>query len=205
MKSRCMVWVGVVAAALFVFFFASMPTLAAEAAQEDPAASPAGVAFRWLNFIFVFGGAAYLIAKNGGSFFRGNAKAIAASITEAQAVKAEADRELREVETKIARLDQEVVELREASRRDSLAEAERLRASGQAEIEKIKQTARAEMAAADRVAQQELRSLAASLAVEHAAALVNQKMNPTIRERIFRAFLGALGQGQVAGTGRSPN
>ena len=58
---------------------------------------------------------AYLIAKNGGAFFRGNAKAIAASITEAQAAKAAADRELSEVNAKISRLDQEVAELREGS------------------------------------------------------------------------------------------
>jgi len=103
---------------LLIFFLAALPALAAEGAEEDPAASTAGLIFRWLNFILVFGGIGYLIAKHGGAFFRANAKAIAASITEATAAKAEADRELREVETKIARLDKEITDLREAARRN---------------------------------------------------------------------------------------
>jgi F-type H+-transporting ATPase subunit b len=178
---------------LLIFFLAALPALAAEGA-EDPAVSTAGLIFRWLNFLLVFGGIGYLIAKHGGAFFRANAKAIAASITEASAAKAEADRELREVETKIARLDQEVRELREAARLDSAAEAERLRSSGRAEIEKISQAGRGELAAAERAAQQELRAIAASMAVERAGALVSSRMNREIRARIFHSFLGELGR-----------
>jgi F-type H+-transporting ATPase subunit b len=179
---------------LLIFFLMTLPALAAEAAGEDPAASVTGLIFRWLNFILVFGGIGYLIAKHGGAFFRANAKAIAASITEASAAKAEADRELREVEAKIARLDQEVAELREAARRDSIAEAERLRASGRAEIEKITQAARGELYAAERAAQQELRALAASTAVERAGALVSSRMNGEIRAKMFHSFLVELGR-----------
>jgi F-type H+-transporting ATPase subunit b len=179
---------------LLIFFLAALPALAAEGAEEDPAASTAGLIFRWLNFILVFGGIGYLIAKHGGAFFRANAKAIAASITEASAAKADADRELHEVETKIARFDQEVAELREAARRDSDAEAERLRGSGRAEIEKISQAACGELVAAERAAQQELRAIAASMAVERAGALVSSRMNREIRARIFHSFLGELGR-----------
>ena len=181
------------ASGLLIFLLTALPALAAEA-EENHGASTAEVIFRWLNFILVFGGIGYLIAKHGGAFFRANAKAIAASITEAQAAKAEADRELREVETKITRLDQEVAELHEAARRDSAAEAERLRASGRAEIEKISQAARGELVASERAAQQELRAIAASMAVERAGALVSSRMNNEIRARIFHAFLGELGR-----------
>jgi F-type H+-transporting ATPase subunit b len=182
------------AGGLLIFFLTALPVPAAEAAGEDPAASTTGLIFRWLNFILVLGGIAYLIARYGGAFFRANAKTIAASITEAQAAKAEADRELHEVEAKIGRLDQEVAELREAARRDSTAEAERLRASGRAEMEKIAQAARGELHAAERAAQQELRALAASMAVERAGTLVSSRMDGKMRSRIFRSFLGELGR-----------
>jgi len=182
------------ASVLVIFFVTALPALAGEASVEDPAEATAGLIFRWLNFILVFGGIGYLIAKRGGAFFHANAKAIAASINEAQAAKAEADRELREVETKIARLDQEVAELREAAWRDSTAEAERLRASGRAEIEKISQAARGELAASERAAQQELRAMAASMAVERAGALLSSRMNGEIRARMFHTFLGELGR-----------
>jgi F-type H+-transporting ATPase subunit b len=180
---------------LLIFFFMALPILAAEGAEPDPADSTAGLIFRWLNFLIVFGGIAYLIAKHGGAFFRGNAKEIAASIVEATAVKAEADRELREVEVKVARLDQDVAELREEARRNWTAESERLHAAGVTEIEKINLAARAELAASERAAQQQVREIAASMAVERAAALVSSMMNAEIRARMFQSFLGELGKG----------
>jgi F-type H+-transporting ATPase subunit b len=179
---------------MLTFFLTTLPVLAAEGAAEDSGAATAEVIFHWLNFALVFGGMAYLIAKHGGPFFRANAKAIAASITEATAAKEEADRELHEVEAKIARLDQEIAELREAARRDSAAEGDRLLASGRVEIEKIRQAARGELAASERAAQQALRAIAASLAVDQAGALVSSRMNDATRGRIFRAFLGELGR-----------
>jgi F-type H+-transporting ATPase subunit b len=181
--------------ALLVFFFMALPAFAEEGAKLDPAESPTGLIFRWLNFLIVFGAIAYLIAKHGGAFFRGNAKEIAASIVEATATKAEADRELHEVETKIARIDQDVTQMREEARRNWAAESERLRASGVAEIEKINQAARAELTASERAAQQQVREIAASMAVDRAAALVSSMMNAEVRARMFQSFLSELGRG----------
>jgi F0F1-type ATP synthase membrane subunit b/b' len=186
---------GFASGAFLIFIFTALPLLAAEGAEPDPADSTAGLIFRWLNFLLVFGGIAYLIAKHGGAFFRGNAKEIAASIVEATADKAEADRELHAVEVKIARLDQDVVEMREEARRNWVAESERLHASGQAEIEKIAYAARGELAASERAAHQQVREVAASMAVERAAVLVSSMMNTEIRARMFQSFLGELGRG----------
>ncbi len=187
-------WFSPAAGVFTILFLATLPMLAAEGAEPDPADSTAGLIFRWLNFALVFGGIGYLIAKNGGAFFSANAKAIASSITEAQAAKAAADRELSEVNAKISRLDQELAELREAARRDGAAEAERLRVSGQAEIEKIKQAVNAELAASGRAARQQLREIAASMAVERAGVLVSSRMNNEVRAKLFHSFLGELGR-----------
>jgi F0F1-type ATP synthase membrane subunit b/b' len=186
--------VSLAACAIVTFLLATIPVLAAEADEPDPADSTAGLIFRWLNFILVFGGIGYLIAKHGGAFFKANAKAIASNITEGQAAKAAADAELSEVNAKISRLEQEVAELREAARRDGMAEAERLRASGVSEIEKIDQAARAELAASERAARQQLREAAASMAVERAGDLVHSRMNGEVRARMFHSFLGELGR-----------
>jgi F-type H+-transporting ATPase subunit b len=181
---------------LLMFVLTALPVLAAEGGEPKPEDTTAGLIFRWLNFLIVFGGIGYLIAKHGGAFFRGNAKEIAASIVEATAAKAEAEQELRVVETKIARLDQDVAEMREEARRNWAAESERLRASGQAEIEKINQAARGELAASERAAQQQLREVAAALAVQNAAAVVSSRMNPEIRTKMFQSFLVELGKGK---------
>jgi F0F1-type ATP synthase membrane subunit b/b' len=140
MKS-CWRFLAFTSSAFLILFFVALPVLAAEGA--DPADSTTGLIFRWLNFLIVFGGIAYLIAKYGGAFFRGNAKQIAASIVEATAAKTEADRELQVVEAKISRLDQDMAEMRGEARRNWAAESERLKASGVAEIEKINLAARA--------------------------------------------------------------
>jgi F-type H+-transporting ATPase subunit b len=193
MKS-CRQFLAYASSALLIFFFMALPALAAEGAEPDPADSTTGLIFRWLNFLIVFGGIAYLLAKHGGAFFRGNAKEISASIVEATAVKEEADRELRMVEAKIVHLDQDVAAVREEARRNWEAEAQRLYTSGLAEIEKINQAARGELAASERAAQQQVREIAASLAVERAAALVSSKMNAEVRSRMFQSFVSQLGR-----------
>jgi len=180
---------------LLVFLFTAIPALAQEGAKSDPVESPAGSIFRWLNFIIVFGGIAYLIAKHGGAFFSGNAKAIAASIHEATAAKEAADSELREVTAKVEHLDRDLSAMRDEAQKNWAAESERLRTSSLIEIDKINQAARGELAASERAAQQQLRQIAASLSVERAAALVSSRMNPEIRSRMFQSFLDKLGKG----------
>ena len=170
----------------------AMPALAAEGAEPDPADSPAGLVFRWLNFVIVFGGIGFLVAKSGGAFFRANAKEIASSIVEATAAKNEAQRELQSIEAKVGRLGQDVAELKEEAKRNWEAESQRLYASGVAEIEKINQAARAELAASERAAQEQLREIAASMAVKNAAALVSARMNSETRAKIFQAFVADL-------------
>ena len=96
------------------------------------------------------------------------------------------------VEAKISGLGLEVAAMKEAARRESEAEAQRLAASGRAEAEKIKQAALAEQAAAERAARQELRALAASLAVERAGVLLGARMNADTRAKIFDQFVGEL-------------
>ena len=179
---------------LFVFLLMALPVMAAEGAEPDPADSTAGLIFRWLNFLIVFGGMGWLIAKYGGAFFRGNAKEIAASIVQATAEKEEAVRELHAVEAKVERLDKDVAEMREQARQNWEAESQRLRSSGVTEIEKINQAARSELAASERAAQEQLRDIAASLAVKNAAAVVSSRMNSNLRARIFQGFLADLGR-----------
>ena len=186
--------VPILLSALVTAFLLAMPVLAAEGAEPDPADTATGLIFRWLNFLIVFGGIGYLVAKYGGGFFRANAKEIAAAILQATAAKEEADRELREIEAKIARLDRDVAEMRQQAQQNWEAESQRLQTSGLAEIEKINQAARAELAASERAAQQQLREIAATLAVKNAASLVGSRMNTEIRGKIFQTFLADLGR-----------
>ena len=182
-------------AALLMIFFMALPVLAAEGAEPDPADTTAGLIFRWLNFLIVFGGIAYLIAKHGGAFFRGNAKEIAASIVEATAAKAEAERELHEVETKIAQLDR--MWRKYARKPGGIGPRNPNGCTLRAKPKSKRSVKRPgeELAASERAAQQQVREIAASMAVERAAALVSSMMNAEIRARMFQSFLSELGRG----------
>ena len=105
------------------------PALGVEGGEPNPAEAPIGILFHWLNFLLVFGGLGYLIAKNGPAFFGGRAAAITAALAQAAAARAEAERQLQQAEEKLQRLGQEVTELRAAAQREWTAEAERIRAA----------------------------------------------------------------------------
>ncbi len=171
---------------------AAQPARAAEGAEENPAEAPIGTLFRWLNFIAVFGGGAYLISKHAPAFFRRRAEVIASGLTEAAAVKAEADRRLREAEDKLAHLNEELAGMRAAAQSEAAAEAERLRAATRAEAAKIDHTAQSEIEAAGRAARTELKALAARLAVERASGMIRQQMTPGAQGTLFHTFLDRL-------------
>ena len=78
---------------VFALALTSLPLLAQEAAP-DPTDLPVGTLFRWLNFVLVFGGIAYLIVKMGAPYFRTSAQAISGAIQEAAETRAAAAREL---------------------------------------------------------------------------------------------------------------
>src|SRR5207302_10509155 len=95
---------------------------------------------------------------------------------------AEAERQLREAEEKLARLEQEVTQLRSTAQQEMAAETERLKAITQSDIEKVKLAAKAAMEAAERAARLELKTIAANLAVDGAESLLATEMTPQVQE-----------------------
>lgn len=178
-----------VTVALFGFF--AVPALAQEN-TPDITTMPVGMVFRWLNFLLVFGGLAYLIVKFGGPYFHARARAIRNAIEEAQRVRAATERELRETIEKLAAVESEIRRERQTAERESAADRERIRELTKSEVEKIVQAARAEMAAAERAGTQELRAIAARLATARAAALIREQMNAAAEAALFDAFVGEL-------------
>jgi F0F1-type ATP synthase membrane subunit b/b' len=184
--------------------FAVLPARAAgETVQQDPVESPVGTIFKWLNFAIVFGAIGYLLVKKAPPMFRARADQIAAGIESAQAVKAEAERQLRVAESGLARLDSETAAMREALRKEFEDEAQRLRVAGRQEIERIDRAADVEIAAARRAARLQLRELAARLAAGLAAALVAQQMTPGRRAMLMQRFVEDLPAVPTSGEGRA--
>jgi F-type H+-transporting ATPase subunit b len=179
---------------LFVFgaslFFAAV-TCSAEEGGAHPAAGPTEF-FRWINFAIVAGSLIWVFAKILPPKFRANAENISSAITKATAAKAEADRQLKDAELRLARLEEEVRALREQAEKDGAAEVERLRALAKSDVEKVGIAAQAEIAAAERAARVELRAIAANLAVDGAESLVAKQLTPQAQDALIAGFVKSL-------------
>ena len=114
------------------------------------------------------------------------------AISKATVAKAEADRQLREAETKLANLQKEVAGLREEAQREAAAEVERIRAATQADEQKIAVAAKGEIEAAERAARMELKELAAKLAVDGAESLLVKQLTPAMQESLISGFVKTL-------------
>jgi F-type H+-transporting ATPase subunit b len=149
--------------------------------------------FQWINFAIVAGLLVWLFKGVTPKFFRKKASTIFSAIKTATTAKEEAVRQLREAEAKLARLKEEVAELRAAAQRESQAEAERIRNLTMTDAEKVEAAAQAEIEAAERAARLELKAIAANLAVDGAESLLAKQLTPQTQESLVAAFVKTLG------------
>ena len=176
---------------LLIFFLA---VLSAHAAEEggDTATARANEIFEWINFAIVAFVVIWIFGKVLPPKFRKNADTISSAIAKATVAKAEADRQLKDAEQKLANLQQEVAQLRATAQREATAEAERIRATTRSDAEKIRLAAKAEIEAAERAARLELKVTAANLAVDGAEVLLTKELTPKTQESLVAAFLESL-------------
>jgi F-type H+-transporting ATPase subunit b len=177
--------------ALLVLLFAASSVHAAEQ-SGNTTTERANEIFKWINFAIVAGLIAWVFLKLTPPFFRKNAENINSAITKATAAKAEADRQLREAEQKLAGWQQEVAQLRATALREAAAEAERLRAITQSDVQKVGLAAKAEIEAAERAARLELKVIAANLAVDGAESLLVKELTPQAQASLVAAFVNSL-------------
>ncbi len=185
---------GPIVSSLFVcgtaLFFAAS-AWAAEEGGSNATAAPTEI-FKWVNFAIVAGVLIWVFAKKLPPVFRANAEKIGSAISKATAAKAEADRQLKDAEQRLARLEQEVRGLREEALREAAAEAERIRALAKSDAEKVGVAAKSEIEAAERAARIELKALAAELAVDGAESLLAKQLTAQTQESLIAGFVKSL-------------
>lgn len=165
------------------------------AAEESggKGAENAAEIFRWINFAILAGVLVWVFAKVLPPVFHRNAERISSAITKATAEKNDADRRVREAQSKLAHLEQEVAALRAAAERESAAEGDRIRALAQTEARKVAVAAQAEIAATERAARMELKALAARLAVDGAESLLAKQLtSAAAQDSLMDAFVKNL-------------
>jgi len=124
--------------------------------------------------------------------FRDRTNTIQKALKEAHAASAEAAARLSAIEARLAKLDSEVGEIKAGAEREAGAEEERIRATAEEDKHKVVSAAEAEIAAIARSARHDLKSFAASLAVDIASRRI--KVDDSTDQVLVRQFVGHLGK-----------
>ena len=177
---------------LFVCGASLLFAAAAFAGEEGGASAGPTELFKWINFAIVAAALIWVFAKILPPKFRANAENISSAITKATAAKAEADRQLKDAEQRLARLEEEVRALRAEAEKEAAAEAERIRALAKSDVEKVGVAAKAEIEAAERAARLELKAIAAKLAVDGAESLIAKQLTPQTQDGLIASFVKNL-------------
>lgn len=124
--------------------------------------------------------------------FRERTASIQQGIREAEAASADAARRLKQVEAHLAKLDAEVAEIRREAEHNVAEEEARIRKTAEEDKQKVVDAAEAEIAALARNARRELKSYAASLAVDLAARRIH--VDERTDHALVREFVDQLGK-----------
>ncbi|MEW6736298.1 MAG: ATP synthase F0 subunit B [Acidobacteriota bacterium] len=145
-----------------------------------------------VNLLLFIAVLVYLLRKPFLTAMQNRRDSIKAELKRAQAEKAEALEKLQKVEARLARLDQEVIEIRNAAEREAKAEYDRMIKQAQEEAERLKQMATREIESSVKAAQMELRSFAAAKSVELAETMIRQELKPADNARLITDFAKEL-------------
>lgn len=149
--------------------------------------------FHTINFAILVAGLAYVLRKPLAQFFADRTAAIQKSLDEGRQALEASQAELKRVEDKLAHLEEEIAAFRAASLEEMKAEREAMRRATAEEGERMLASARAQMETAAKAAQLELRLFAARQALELAEGTIRQRLDEPARRRLVSQFLMRLG------------
>jgi F-type H+-transporting ATPase subunit b len=145
-----------------------------------------------INFAILAAGLGWVVRKVLPNGFAPRTAEIQKSIEEARKASAEASTRLAEIEGRLARLDTEIAAIRTAAEADFTVEEQRIKAAAEQDAKNVIAAAEQEIAAASRVAQRELKSFVADLAVTLAEKKI--KVDDTTDQALVRSFAAELGK-----------
>ena len=167
---------------------------------EAEHAMPNEIWWKLANFALLVAGLGYLIKKNAGPFFAARTESIQKGITEAAAMRADAEARAAAIEAKVSSLTADVAALRAKSKEEIAAESARLEAETTKQLAKVQAQAEAEIIAAAKHATATLRAYSAQLAVDLAERQLRDKMTPEIRHDLTESFVNDMKTQAPAGT-----
>ena len=150
------------------------------------------IAWQIINFLLVVGLFIYLLRRPAPLFFKGRAAKILEQLEKATHDKEEAQERLREVESKMASLKDEVSSIEQASLQ--AAEADKARVLAEAEVmrERIRKETADEIERRLAGARRELQAYAADMAVALAREAIAKGISESDEDRLRASFLDRM-------------
>lgn len=153
-----------------------------------------------LNFAVIAGAVLWFVRSKLPGLFRSRTEAIRKTMEEAQRASADAARRLGEIESRLAKLDNEVAEMRAQADAEAVAEEQRIKAAAEEDARKVVESAAQEVGAAFRVAQRELKAYAAELAISLAEKRI--QVDAATDRALVESFVGQLGKNGAGKEGK---
>lgn len=158
-------------------------------------ADQAATAFTIFNFVILALGVGFVMLKTLPKAFRARNSAIQKQLVDARTATEEASARLNSVEARLAKLDDQIAEMRSHAEADAAREEQRIRASVEEEKSKILAAAEAEIQSATAAARRDIQQFAAGLAIEQAARklVVTAETDRLLVENFARHLTGDNG------------
>ncbi len=179
---------------LLALVFLCAVSVALAAAERDAAGGGHFNLELWktVNFVLLAAGLGWLMYRLLPPFFRGRTRSIQKEIAEAQELKEKAEARTAEMERRMANLEHQIAELREAAKAELVAEEARIQQETEWAAARLEANAKGEIASALTQARRELRAFAAELAVDLARRKMEERMTPEIQERLVNSLADSL-------------
>jgi F-type H+-transporting ATPase subunit b len=126
------------------------------------------------------------------AMFRDRTSLIQKGIKDAQVASADATARLNSIETRLSKLDTEIASLRSDAEKQAIAEEERIKVAAEEDKRKVVDSAAAEIDSIARNARRDLKSYAASLAIDIAAKRI--QVDDRADQALVREFVDQLGK-----------
>jgi F-type H+-transporting ATPase subunit b len=170
----------------------------ASAAGDAEGASLSDMIWQAVNLVLIVGVVAYFARKPLAEYLQQRRQGIQENLESSARILDEAESKLAAWNERAARLDAELGEMRETSRRLAEEERDKMLAQARATAERIRNDAQAAVDQELRRARAELSAEAADLAVELAARLIADKVSDDDQQRLFDEFLSRVESGVEA-------
>ena len=144
--------------------------------------------FRWVNFLILFGGLGYLIREPAAEFFESRRQAIRAGLESAEKAQVDSNRQLAEIEERIARLSSEVERIGAEARESAQTERQRIVAEAKMEADRVLEQSRQEIERLSRGFGMEIRAHVADLVIAGAEKRLRTEVSEDDQKRIILRF-----------------